>query len=60
MGTRLSNQSVQTEVSMRVARKTLDAQQQQGEAVNGMLRAAAEMAKELGAREPAGRLDVMG
>ena len=54
----MSQQRVADQVSVRVARKALDAQQQQGDAAVQMLDAAAQLARDLNQREP-GRLDVV-
>lgn len=58
LGTAMSQQRVADQVSVRVARKTLDAQQQQGDAAVQMIDAAAQLARDLSQREP-GRLDVV-
>ena len=46
---------VQSQISVRVARKALDVQQEQGDAAVALIKAAANIAKETGA---GGRLDV--
>ncbi|MBI1191364.1 MAG: putative motility protein [Tepidisphaera sp.] len=48
---------VQNQISIKVARKTLDAEQQQGDAAIALIKAAAEVAKQTGA---GGKLDVQG
>ncbi len=58
LGTAMSQQSLSGQVSMRVARKTLDAQQQQGDAAVAMLDAATKLAQELAQKPAPGRLDV--
>lgn len=46
---------VQSQISVRVARKALDVQQEQGDAAVALIKAAANIAKETGA---GGKLDV--
>lgn len=58
LGTSMSQQSLSSEVSARVARKSLDAQQQQGDAAVAMLDAATKLAQELAQKPAPGRLDV--
>ncbi len=57
LGTSISQQTLSDQVSVRVARKALDAQQQQGDAAVQMLDAAAKLARELNKAAP-GHLDV--
>jgi hypothetical protein len=47
--------SVQNQISIKVARKALDAEQEQGDAAISLIKAAAEVAKQTGA---GGNLDV--
>ncbi len=47
-----SSLTLQSEVSMRVLRKSLDSQQQAGQAVNAMLASALKMAKNLASTQP--------
>lgn len=55
----MSQQTVSDQVSVRVARKALDAQQQQGDAAVAMLDAAARLAKQLSGQASArGGVDV--
>lgn len=49
--------NVQNQISIKVARKSLDVQQQQGDAAIALIKAAAEVAKQTGA---GGKLDVQG
>lgn len=58
LGTSMSRQSLSSEVSTRVARKSLDAQQQQGDAAVAMIDAAAKLAQNLNQKPAPGRLDV--
>lgn len=51
----ISQADVQNQVSIKVARKALDAQQQQGDAAVALIKAAAEVARQTGA---GGTLDV--
>jgi hypothetical protein len=58
LGTAMNQQNLTDQVSVRVARKALDAQQQQGQAAVDMIDAAAALAKDLASKPAPGRLDV--